>query len=301
MLLAVVLNWVNLVGNMRTFILFLLGLLGSMGALSHAVEAPVGVTVKVMTFNIRYDTKDDGEDRWDKRKEFVMDVMRQEAPDVVGLQEAMPRQLEEIRKGFPEFGIVGGAINGENRAILYKSARFDVAASGTFWLSDTPEKPSKSWGNRVLRTCTWARFVDKASGRTFFIYNTHLDHESQPAREKGARLILETMRGRTPADPIVLTGDFNAAEDNPAVKYLKGTDGASVREVPKLVDTFRVLHPDAEEVGTFNAFKGRTYGAKIDYIFVEPTTRTVDAAIVRTQRNGRWPSDHFPVTATVSL
>lgn len=260
-------------------------------------DAAESFDVDVMSFNIRYGTTRDGENHWDNRKGQVIDVIRQYSPDVLGLQEALRFQMDEIRKSLPQYGETGvgrdGGTEGEYSAILYRLDRFDVYESGTFWLSDTPEVPSTHWGNRIRRICSWARLLDRQSGLAFYIYNTHLDHRSQPSREKSVRLIVDFIQKRTHPDPFVLTGDFNAGEDNPAIEYLKGKG--------KMADTFRILHPEAEVVGTFNGFKGRSNGPKVDCIFVSPSVTTLHASIVRTEKEGRYPSDHFPVTANLQF
>lgn len=263
-------------------------------------EAPV---LQLMSFNIRYGTARDGDDAWLHRKELVFDVLREQPPDVAGLQEALHFQLEEILEAVPGYASVGigrddGRASGEYAAILFRPERFDVAESGTFWLSDTPETPgSRHWGNTVVRICTWARFIERSSGRGFYVYNTHLDHHSQEARERGADLLMRRIGARAfQTEPVYITGDLNAGETNAAVVRIKGpADG------PTFIDTFRAAHPDEKNAGTFHGF-GRAPGPdKIDYIFVQPGTPVLDAQILRTNRDGRYPSDHFPVTARVKL
>jgi endonuclease/exonuclease/phosphatase family metal-dependent hydrolase len=196
---------------------------------------------------------------------------------------------------------------GEYSAILYRSERFEVDESDTFWLSSTPEKVSKDWGNGVFRLCTWVRLIEKRSGKAFYVYNTHLDHRSQPSREKSVMLMIERIADRTYSDPFVLTGDFNMAEDNPAILYLKGKpfkegeEGKARKSPIPLVDSFRVRYPEAQDVATFHWFQGGRYGIKIDSIFVTPETTVLDAAIIRDNIAGRYPSDHYPVTAHLKL
>lgn len=269
--------------------------------------------VRAMSFNIRYGTANDGPNHWDKRREMVFQVFRDHRPDVVGLQEALRFQLDEMREALPEYGEVSagrddGKSGGEASSIFYRSARFDVQEHGTFWLSDTPEVPgSRSWGNNITRICTWAHLRDRQTGATFYMFNTHLDHQSQPARELGAELIAQRMGGRAHPDPLILTGDFNAGEGNPVVRYLKGEIATVPAKrgpcavVPALVDTFRVLHPDVKIVGTFNGFSGNREGEKIDYILASPEWTVAEAAIVYDNTDGRYPSDHFPVTAVLRL
>ncbi|MFC1795446.1 endonuclease/exonuclease/phosphatase family protein, partial [Planctomycetota bacterium] len=293
----------------------LLGLWTFLGLCSaDAAGAGAGdLELGVMTFNIRYGSANDGDDSWDKRKEMVCDVLRRHDPDIVGLQEALRFQIDYIRAALPEYGEIGvgrddGKTKGEYSAILYRKDRLDVNESGTFWLSDTPTIPgSTSWGNQITRICTWGRFALKDSGKAFYLFNTHLDHQSQPSREKSVILLAERIATRKHPNPAIVTGDFNASEDNPAIRYLKRETPLPVgTEVPGgcpevFVDTFRVLHPDVTDVGTFNAFKGDRSGGKIDYIFVQPGRMVLNAAILYDDKDGRYPSDHFPVVARLSL
>jgi endonuclease/exonuclease/phosphatase family metal-dependent hydrolase len=262
--------------------------------------------IDVMSFNIRYGTANDAPNHWSARKERVFGVFKEHAPDAVGLQEALRFQIDEIRAAVPEYGEIGegrdGGEAGEYSAVLYRRERFEVAESGTFWLSETPEKPSITWGNTCVRICTWARLIDRKSKESFYLYNTHLDHRSQPSREKSVRLIARRMNERkVKDDPVVLTGDFNAGEENSAIRYLKGVDAGGEKSPLPLVDSFRVLHPDERVVGTFNGFKRETGGAKIDYIFVSPAVKVVDAGIIRPPAGAPCPSDHYPVTTRIRI
>jgi endonuclease/exonuclease/phosphatase family metal-dependent hydrolase len=262
-----------------------------------------------MSFNIRYGTAADGDNRWERRSPLVFDVIREQAPDVLGVQEALRFQLNEIRDAFPQYTELGvgrddGETLGEYVAILYRTARFSVADHGTFWFSETPSIPgSTSWGNRITRICTWARLEDRVSGLTIYVYNVHLDHESQPSRERSVELLAHEIADREPREPVIVMGDFNAGEDNSVQRYLTGTlprataDSGTSAPAPAFVDTFRASHPTATHVGTFHAFRGDSSGAKIDAIFVSHELTVLEGAIVRTQREGRYPSDHFPVTA----
>ncbi len=261
----------------------------------------------VMSFNIRYGTTNDGPDHWEKRKEQVFELIGRSDCDLIGLQEALRFQIDEIRAAVPVYGEIGvgrddGRTKGEYSGILYRTDRLIVAEAGTFWLSDTPEVPgSMTWGNRITRICTWARFIHKPSGKAFYHFNTHFDHQSQPSREKAAVLVARRIRDRQHPDPVVFTGDFNAGESNPAVRYLSGDLDLDGKTPVPFVDSFRLLHPDATDVGTFHAFKGTRTGDKIDYIFVQPDTKVLEARIWHDNENGRYPSDHFPITARLVL
>ena len=252
-----------------------------------------------MSFNIRYGTAKDGENAWAARREMLFDLVRREDADLIGLQEALDFQIREILAAAPAYAVVGvgrddGKTSGEYSAILFRRDRFHVADAGTFWFSDTPSAvASKSWGNRITRICTWARFVDR-DGSAFWHYNVHLDHESQPSRERSTELLAKRIESRPFAgEPVVVTGDFNVGEDNPALRSLVGAG---------FLDTYRARHPSEKEAGTFSGFKAeRTGGPKIDYVLVQPGTEVISADILRTHRDGRTPSDHFPVMARVRM
>jgi endonuclease/exonuclease/phosphatase family metal-dependent hydrolase len=266
-------------------------------ALAVTVHAAAPEPLTVMSFNIRYGTANDGPDRWELRRDQMFALIKNQNPDVIGLQEALHFQIDEMLAALPDYRMVGvgrsdGGQGGEYAAILYRASRLSVRQSDTFWFSDTPDiVKSNTWGAALERICTWA-LVDDKLGTPFYIYNLHLDHISQPAREKSASLLLNRIAARAPRLPVIVTGDFNTGESNPVTQ--------AVAKV--LRDTFRVVHPQATEVGTANQFKlGNTTGEKIDYIFVEPATEVISADIVRTSVGGRYPSDHFPVVARIRL
>jgi endonuclease/exonuclease/phosphatase family metal-dependent hydrolase len=267
-------------------------------AMLQAISASVPGDVSVMSFNIRYGTAADGENAWAGRRPQLIQVIERHDPDVLGTQEALEFQLKEILAELPEYGMVGvgrddGAGKGEFAAILYRRDRFEVRAQGTFWFSPTPDIPgSLGWGNNITRICSWARLLDRQSGRYLLVYNVHLDHESAPSRERSAELLARRIAERGNRDPVIVMGDFNAGEEDVPVRYLRNQN---------LVDTFRKLHPDSTGVGTYHAFTGRTGGAKIDHILVSPEWTTLSSGIDRSNQSGRYPSDHFPVHANLRL
>jgi endonuclease/exonuclease/phosphatase family metal-dependent hydrolase len=269
-----------------------------------ATPLPPREPTTVMTFNIRYGTAKDGENEWSARREMLFEVIRNANPDLLGLQEALDFQIDEIIAAVPGYAVVGvgrddGAEKGEYSAILFRRDRFHVAEAGTFWFSDTPSVvASKSWGNQITRICTWARFIDR-DGRGLYHFNLHLDHQSQPSRERSTVLLRARIDTRAVPDPVIVTGDFNVGEANPALATLTAAVGNG--SAPFL-DTFRVVHADEKDAGTFSNFKFGFHGTdKIDYILVLPGTEVMTAEIVRSSRNNRYPSDHFPVTARVRL
>lgn len=280
-------------------LLFVLPLAGRGGqARARSGDGTEERPVKIVSYNIRYGTADDGPDRWERRRGAVIELLRGQRPDVIGLQEALRFQIDEIREAMPGMAEVGGGrddgrAGGEHSQILFDAGRFVLAEGGTFWLSETPRTPgSRSWGSAFPRICVWARLVDRATGAGLYVYNTHWDHVSQEARERSAAAIAAHAAARgVGADPVVILGDLNAGEENPAV--------AALREAGYR-DAFRVLHPEAAG-GSFNAFRvGHEGGEKIDYVFVSPGLEVLSAEILRDRTpEGRWPSDHFPVTAAV--
>ena len=292
---------------MRTPVKRLLLLLAFVACAPGAGAGPAS-DLRLMSFNIRYGTADDGADAWPRRAAMAFDVVRRFDADVVGVQEALRFQLDELGAALPAFAEIGvgrddGRTAGEYSAILYRRGRFEVLEEGTFWFSDTPAIPgSMTWGNRITRICTWARLRDRAGGARFYVYNLHLDHESQPSRERSALLLAERIRARSSPDPVLVMGDFNSGEANPVYRHLTGAETLpAATPAPPLADTYRLRHPGDTIVGTFHAFRGTTTGDKIDHILASPEWRALDASIVRTSRAGRFPSDHFPVTAVVRL
>ena len=261
--------------------------------------------IKSMSFNIRNGYANDKENRWALRKELVYKVIQDYAPDVLGLQEVNHKQLGELKKQFPNYGFLGvasdGGTKGQYSSILYLKSRLKLVDSGNFWISETPEKVSKSWRSAHIRICTWVRLQELKTSKELVVYNTHLDDGSGKAREKGAEMIMKHLHGQKLKDAFIVMGDFNAAEESKAIAQVKGT-GAFVNAVyPKAVDPFRVLNPEAKNVGTYHGFSGKDSGAKIDYIFVPKSAQVLEASILKTNKNGRYPSDHFPVTTRVHL
>ena len=166
-----------------------------------AAQAPAAEPLTVMSFNIRYGTANDGENRWENRRDALFELLRTEDADVIGLQEALSFQIQEIVAAVPGYAVTGvgrddGRTKGEFSGILFRTSRLTVSEAGTFWLSDTPEVvASTTWGNTITRICSWARFVDK-DGRAFWHYNVHLDHQSQPSRERSAELLARRIAAR---------------------------------------------------------------------------------------------------------
>jgi len=254
--------------------------------------------LRVATFNVRWDAPGD-EHRWDARRARSVQLLRDWAPDLLGLQEPLLHQLEQLAEALPAYAVLGvgrddGKEAGEFCPVLYRKSRFDLQGGGTFWLSDTPHVPgSTGWGNRIPRVCTWADLRDREVGSDLSLYNVHLDHESQPAREKSVLLVLDAQRRRTSKGPVILTGDFNAEPGDLALRLLQA-EGS-----PAPISALEAMHPSPP--GTFHGFTGRASGGPIDHIFLSPDWHVLEASILTGDGARPFPSDHFPVAATVQL
>jgi len=259
--------------------------------------------VKVMSFNVRFGTAKDGADAWPYRRQLLFGLLARHDCDFVGMQEAMGMQIRQLCDALPRYRHVGLAhegagSHGQATPIFYKHARWRPAEWGTFWYSDTPAEPgSTGWGNRMARACTWARFVETSSGRAVYVFNSHLDHLSRRSRRKSVELLARRIAGRVSDAPVLVTGDFNAAPTDRAIAYLTGGPPAPVT----LIDTLPLQGGRTQSVGTYHRFTGYPLSGKVDFIFVFPAAVVRSAEIVRDHTKGRYPSDHFPVTAEVTF
>lgn len=261
--------------------------------------------IHVMSFNIRYGTANDGINRWDLRKEFLAETIRNFDPDLLGTQETLASQRDFIAETFPNFGVVAagrddGKEAGEMAALFYRKDRFEPLEQGHFWLSQTPDiVGSKGWDAALPRIATWVKLKDLQStdSRPILFVNAHLDHKGSTARLESCRLIRSRLDAIGKDARWIVTGDFNADPKDDPYRALFDLSG-----VRKLADTFRVIHPNAgPNEGTFSAFDAtKTSGPRIDWIACSEEFQVRLARIDRTSRDGRTPSDHFPVTAVLS-
>jgi len=262
----------------------------------------VGGALRIMSFNVRYGTAEDGEDSWRHRRSSAIKIVQEFAPDVAGLQEALDFQVDEFLAAMPGYESIGvgrddGGRRGEFAPLLYKISRLIPLEGGTFWLSATPLEPgSRHPGCYHPRICVWSRFQDRQSGKSFLTCNLHLDNESAQARREGVELVLRAINGNAAfmraerKGPAIVLGDFNAGEQDPCVEAMRA---AGFR------DTFRVVHPAISDVATYHGFGEGSNSDKIDYVWVDTQWIAVDATIVRDRIDGKWPSDHYPVTALI--
>jgi endonuclease/exonuclease/phosphatase family metal-dependent hydrolase len=254
-----------------------------------------------MTFNIRAKNMMDIFDRWNSRKEGVFDVITDNAPDVFGLQEPLHGQLEEVQHAFPQYGCYSaggkdGKDSGESCPIFYRKDRFNLLDSGTFWFSDRPDTPgTKSWGEPVPRFCSWVVLAEKGQNTSFYVYNTHLAWMSQRSRNKSVRLLEKEIAACNSSVPFIIIGDFNMKLTNPAVEFL--LTGSEENKFP-VTDAWLSVHPDQPNMSTCN-FGIWGKGPQIDHIQLGRNVRAITAEIDDRKVNGSYPSDHFPVIATL--
>lgn len=236
---------------------------------------------------------------WPGRRSAVAGCIREAAPDIIGTQEGLFTQVQDVASACAEYDWLGigrdGGSRGEYMAIFYRRARLELLEYNHFWLSDTPEvMGSTTWGNRNIRMVTWGKFRDRHSNREFYFWNTHLDHEIQEAREKGAALVAQRVSELRTNLPVILVGDFNAiARENRAHEILT-TDG-------RFTDTWftaaRRLGPD---YATFHGFRPPVLnGGHIDWILTQGPIRALETAVITFREKDQYPSDHFPVLANL--
>ena len=263
-------------------------------------ESPTPPPLAIGTFNIRYDNPADGANRWSRREALVVGVL--EEGDLWGLQEALPSQVEAIAAALPGFGVVSRTRERDPRAgeacpILYRRDRLALDADdhGTFWLSETPDEPgSRAWDAALPRIATWARFTTR-DGRALYLFNAHFDHRGEVARRESARVLLARIAARAhPEDPVLVVGDLNAGPASDAVRALLASTA------PRLVDAWRAANPSAPEQPTFNGWRDRCEGARIDWILASDALAIDACAIDLRKSGGRWPSDHAPVVARLT-
>lgn len=257
-----------------------------------------------MSFNIRYGTAPDGDNRWELRRELVLRLIRDFNPDLLGMQEVLEFQANYLRENLPAYDFHGvgrddGKQKGEFSPILFRRTRFAVLDAGNLWLSDTPDVPgSRGWDALLPRMLSWARLRDdSANGRELTIANTHFDHRGSQARLESARLIRRIGEANLHGQPAILTGDFNCTEDDPPYHALlaPNADGTA-----PLVDSYRAAHPERQpDEASANGWRPVTKGRRIDWILHSPNLQTVSARINRSQPNGHLPSDHYPVQAVL--
>lgn len=278
---------------MRKFTLIVAAMLVMLPFVSSAQKQTKDHDLKVMSYNIRMGAAKDGTNSWEYRYPATALMLEDQKPDVFGVQEAFNYQIRFIEDNFMDYDCVGvgrddGKQKGEFMSIFWNKKTVKMLKWGTFWLSETPEKPSMGWDAACKRTATWALMKDKKTGKQFYFVNTHLDHRGAEAQRKGLELIVERIAQINPKGyPMVLTGDFNVKPDNAALKDLD-TKMQSARKIAPRTDN----HP------TFNNWGKIKPDMVIDYIYVSGFSACPEYHTV-TEKYGTWKyvSDHYPIYA----
>ena len=271
-------------------------LLFALTSMFGAAVAKSPINVKIISYNIRTMARD-GENSWQFRKHATKNMIEKQRPDAFGLQEAMLPHMLYIDSVCPQYARVGvgrndGKNGGEFMTIYYNKERFDLLDSGTFWLSETPEKVSRGWDAALPRIATWVKLRDKATKRKFFYFNTHFDHRGRAARVESSKLIVNKINeiaGKKAT--VILTGDFNIESEDEALQPLYENMGAA-----------RKTAPVTDNKGTYNGFGDVKRLPVIDHIFYRG--RKVKCNEFRTldgDYGAKYISDHYPIEAVFTI
>jgi endonuclease/exonuclease/phosphatase family metal-dependent hydrolase len=263
--------------------------------------------LKVMSFNIRTGNADQGTvNAWDNRKDIVAQTIRDFGPDLFGLQEALRYQWQYLEDQFPGFQEVGKSVNDDGTseyvALFYRKSRFTEINKGNFWLEPNNTPGVLAWDAKFPRMVTWVILQDNKNPALSFLYmNTHWDNVGVTARLESANMMRAKIQQIAPNLPVIISGDFNADQGGAAYRRMTGLDNAD--PYPDYGDTYREIHPeDSATVGTSLGFDGvGNNDGRIDWILHDDGFLTLDATIDRVNYDGRYPSDHFPITATFTV
>ena len=252
------------------------------------------------TYNIRYDNPKDTGNLWADRAPVVAALIRFHDFDIFGTQEGLKNQLDDISKALPQYTRYGvgrndGKDQGEHSAIYFKKDQFDLIDKGDFWLSQTPDKPSLGWDAKCCnRICSWVYLQEKKTGKKFYFFNAHYDHQGVEARKESSKLILKKIKEIVTNEPVIFTGDLNGAHSSEWYQAIAASGS--------LKDTYKeVPHPYAVNA-SFNAFGNANDRTEIiDHIFISRHFTVQKWGILTDTYHGKFPSDHFPVLAQLTL
>lgn len=257
-----------------------------------------GQNLKIMSYNIRVDLTADGDNDWDHRKDFFTSQIQFYEPDVFGIQEAAPNQVNDIANRLPQYSFVGtgreGVEKGESSNIFYNKKRLKMLLNDTFWLSETPSEISLGWDAAYKRVCTYALFKDVKTKQLFWVFNTHLDHVGEQAKINGIKLILSKIKEVNKNYQVIFTGDLNSEPDSREIFLLK-KEMKDTRAISKT----QPFGPS----GTFNGFKHNEPVTRLlDYIFIskDASFKVEKIAVLSDSKDLRYPSDHLPVYVELS-
>ncbi len=258
----------------------------------------IGQGFDVMSYNIKYDNKNDTINNWNDRKAAMLVLIKEKSPTFIGLQEVLLNQLDYLDTSLANYEYIGvgrddGKTKGEFSPILYDSTQFKMIRSNTFWLSKTPYKVSVGWDAAMERICTYGLFQNTVTKQKLWVFNTHFDHVGINARKNSVKLILKKIKQLNPElFPVILMGDFNLMANEKAILLLqeKMDDGQLISETPL-----------AGPKGTFNGFNAYDpIQKRIDYIFTNGFNVERYLHIDQRLPNKKHISDHLPVLSTVS-
>lgn len=277
------------------FFLTVSGLLLLTPVIMFAQENPI---LKVMTWNIRLDTPDDGINQWKFRMEKLCGEILKQHPDILGVQEAKYNQMQDMRKRLKGYKSIGvgrddGKKEGEFSAIYYKKKKLKPLRSGTFWLSETPDVPgSRGWDAACNRVVTWGEFVHQPTGKHFIALNTHFDHMGEQARVESSRLIIKKIGEIADHIPVILTGDFNVTNKHKAYRILTFSENEYVLSDTRVRAGARISGPEYSFVGFDPSFPANEL---IDFILVTWDLEVLSNSIFDFRTTGKYFSDHLPV------
>ena len=254
--------------------------------------------ITVASFNLRYDNPGDVGNLWKDRAGPVCSLIRFHDFDILGTQEALKNQLDDISNSLPQYARYGkgrddGKDGGEHSAIYYKKDNFKLLQSGDFWLSETPVKPGLGWDATCCnRICSWVYLQDNKTKKKFYVFNVHFDHQGVVARRESAKLMIEKIKTIAKNEGVILTGDFNADREAEPYKILNSSK--------ILRDSYADVKYPYENNSSFNAFgKDLNRNAVIDHIFISKNLKATKWGILTDTYHGKFPSDHFPVVAQI--
>lgn len=284
----------------RILLLFLPFLAASCGQVKQ--QAPASEPINVMSFNIRYDNPEDSLDNWKFRKDRAANAIRFYNVDILGTQEVLHNQLEDLKQRLPEYDVIGvgredGKEKGEYSALWYKKDRFTLIDSGYFWLSETPEVAgSKGWDGACERIASWAKLKDKVTGKEVFALNTHLDHVGVVARREGISLMLDKVNQLSDGLPVIVTGDFNSEPESDVIKHV--TDPTNPEHLTDTREASPIVYGPSWSFHDFGKIPYK-YRSLIDYVFVRNGFKVVRYGVLAETENESFLSDHAPVLVTV--
>jgi endonuclease/exonuclease/phosphatase family metal-dependent hydrolase len=265
-----------------------------------AAQAPL----QVMTFNIRMNTPDDSLNAWPHRKEKVASEVLFLGTSILGVQEALYEQMQDLQQQLPQYKTIGvgredGKTKGEYSAIFYDTTRLQLLHGETFWLSETPTVAGRiGWDGACTRIVTWGKFRDKKTNKVFFHFNTHFDHMGKIARRESAKFLLQQVHKIAGTTPAIITGDFNATPDDEPIQIVMQQDNPLHLTDSKVISETPHFGP----VGTFNGWHiSEREDKPIDYIFLKGKFRVSKHASISETWGGRYASDHFAVYAEITI